>query len=191
VLGDAVTESVLGELADSVRTAARSQGYAVGWAEGRRAAAAAAEVAAKELAAAAAAAEARREETQRSAVAALGRAAEEVRGLLEELATRIEAQATDLAWQLTEVIVGREVSAAATADVVRRVLRVLPAGAVARVRLHPDHADADTVADLAARGVEIVTDDTLGPADALVEAHGAVVDLRIEEALARVREVLT
>ncbi|HEY9562838.1 MAG TPA: hypothetical protein VIR30_03615, partial [Nocardioides sp.] len=34
--GDAVTENTLAALADSTRDAARAQGYAVGWAEGRR-----------------------------------------------------------------------------------------------------------------------------------------------------------
>ena len=40
VLGDAVTETALAALADSSRAVARSQGYAVGWAQGRREAAA-------------------------------------------------------------------------------------------------------------------------------------------------------
>ncbi|MDQ2757752.1 MAG: hypothetical protein M3Y71_14525, partial [Actinomycetota bacterium] len=34
VRGDASTELLLGELADRTRTAARSQGFSVGWAEG-------------------------------------------------------------------------------------------------------------------------------------------------------------
>src|SRR5688572_17219799 len=42
VLGDLVTESVLGDIADRVRAAATAEGYAVGWAQGRRDAAAAA-----------------------------------------------------------------------------------------------------------------------------------------------------
>jgi hypothetical protein len=78
------------------------------------------------------------------------------------------------------------------ADVVARVLQVLPAAPVGRVRLHPSLVSAEAVRDLVARGLEIVPDSTLGPADALVEStDGAVVDLRIDEALGRVREVLS
>ncbi len=39
VLGDAVTEQVLAGLATNARRAASAQGYAVGWADGRREAA--------------------------------------------------------------------------------------------------------------------------------------------------------
>src|SRR4051794_29241221 len=50
VLGDAVTEETLSTLAESTRTAARSQGYAVGWAEGQRAAREQARIEAEEAA---------------------------------------------------------------------------------------------------------------------------------------------
>ncbi|HEY1134125.1 MAG TPA: hypothetical protein VGE77_06075, partial [Nocardioides sp.] len=40
VLGDPVTEELMDALATSTRAAAQSQGYAVGWAQGRRDAAA-------------------------------------------------------------------------------------------------------------------------------------------------------
>ena len=52
VVGDPVTEAVLGPLAERVRAAARAEGYAAGWAEGRRRAQEAAEQAAAERAAA-------------------------------------------------------------------------------------------------------------------------------------------
>lgn len=191
VLGDAVTESMLDGLAAKAQEAARAQGYAVGWAEGRRAAA---EQAAAEHATRAvqhAAAEERREAEHRAAVDALGRAAEQVRGLLGDLAAAIEEQATDLALALTVEIVGARAAAATAADVVVRVLQVLPPAPVGRVRLHPTLLASGAVQDLADRGLELVGDDRLGHADALVEApDGSVTDLRIDEALDRVREVL-
>lgn len=190
VLGDAVTESVLGGLAERTRAAARAQGYAVGWAEGRREAARQADAKAQLLGEQHAADEARRDAEHRAAVQALGQAAADVRALLGELAAAVEEQATDLAWALTEAIVGLEVESLTAADVVRRVLRVLPAAPVGTVRLHPDVAASTDAAELRDLGLEVVADPALGQADALVDAAGAVTDLRIAAALQRVREVL-
>lgn len=191
VLGDAVTESMLDGLAVKAQEAARAQGYAVGWAEGRRAAAE--QAAAEEATRVAhhAAAEDRREAEHRAAVDALGRAAEQVRGLLGDLAAAIEEQATDLALALTAEVLGARVASATAADVVVRVLQVLPPAPVGRVRLHPSLVASGAVQDLTERGLEVVADPSLGRADALVEApDGSVTDLRVGEAMARVREVL-
>ncbi|HJQ07390.1 MAG TPA: FliH/SctL family protein [Nocardioides sp.] len=190
VLGDAATETMLGGLAEQTREAAQAQGYAVGWAEGRRAAAAEALAVRDQVAAARAAEDDVRRQEHDAAVTALAQAAEQVRGLLGDLTATIEAQASELAWALTEELVGREVRSADTVDTVRRVLAVLPDGPVATVSLHPSVV-GDTVAqDLVARGVRVVADASLDRADALVEADGAVADLRIADALARLREVL-
>lgn len=190
VLGDAVTEGMLDGLAERTRAAARAQGYAVGWAEGRREAARQADEKAQALADQHAAEEARRDAEHRAAVQALGQAAAGVRTLLGELTAAVEEQATDLAWALTEAIVGLEVESLPAADVVRRVLRVLPAAPVGTVRLHPAVAASADVAELRDLGLQVAADASLGPADALVDADGAVTDLRISTALDRVREVL-
>lgn len=189
VLGDAVTESMLDGLATKAREAARAQGYAVGWAEGRRAAAEQAAAEEAERSARHQAAESRRQAEHDAAVTALGRAAEQVRGLLDDLAAAVEQQASDLACALTAEILGTHV---ASADVIVRVLQVLPVVPVGRVRLHPAVVPTEAARDLAARGVEVVADATLGRADALVESpDGSVTDLRIDTAMARVREVLS
>jgi flagellar assembly protein FliH len=192
VLGDRVTETMLDGLAEKARGAARAQGYAVGWAEGRRTAA---EEALREEAsrvAAHAAAETRRDAEHRAAVDALGRAAEQVRGLLDGLASAVEAQATELALALTAEVLGAHAVAATAPDVVARVLQVLPATPVGTVRLHPSVATGPAVRDLADRGLTVVPDPTLGRADALVESpDGSVTDLRVDEAMARIREVLS
>ncbi|GAA1540794.1 hypothetical protein [Nocardioides humi] len=192
VLGDEVTESLLDGIATQTRDAARAQGYAVGWAEGRRTAAERAAVEETERAAVHAEAEARREAEHRAALDALGRAAEEVRGLLDELARAVEDQAVDLAWSLTTTLIGAQVARLGPKDVVARVLQVLPPGAVGRVRLHPSAASSAAAQDLVDRGLEVVADPALGSVDALVEGvDGSVVDLRVREAMARVREVLS
>ncbi|MFD1251141.1 hypothetical protein ACFQ3F_25345 [Nocardioides ginsengisoli] len=190
VLGDGITESLLGGIAEEAREAARAQGYSVGWAEGRRAAA---EEAAVEQAARAtrdAEVEARRDAEHRAALAALGEAAERVRELLDDLAHAVEAQATDLAWSLTTTLLGLQVDRMGPQDVVTRVLQVLPPAPIGTVRLHPAVAASDAARDLVDRGLEVVADAALDSADAVVEgSDGSVVDLRIAEAMARVREV--
>lgn len=188
LLGDEVAESLLGRVAEEARAAAQAQGYSVGWAQGRRAAEAQAR--AREVADREAAAQAQRDAEHRAAVAALATAAAEVRGLLAELAGRVEEQATTLAWELTATLVGREVAVAEEADVVRRVLQTLPADGLATVRLHPSAAGSEAAAELREAGLSVVADHSLEAADALVECDGSVADLRISAALERVRQVL-
>ncbi|UMG94992.1 flagellar assembly protein FliH [Nocardioides sp. TF02-7] len=88
-------------------------------------------------------------------------------------------------------MLGHAVRAVTAPDVVRRVLDVLPATAVARVHLHPSVADDPAVGSLADRGLDVVADPALDRADALVDCDGSIVDLRVGEAMARVRDVLT
>ncbi len=191
VLGDRVTESMLDVLAEKTRSAARAQGYAVGWAEGRRTAAEQAVREDAERAAAHADAEARRAAEHREAIDALARAAEQVRATLDGLAAAIEEQACELAFALTAEVMGARVVSATGPEVVARVLQVLPGVPVGRVRLHPSAITGDAVQELTGRGLEVVADATLGRADALVESpDGSVTDLRVAEAMQRVREVL-
>jgi flagellar assembly protein FliH len=190
LLGDPVAESLLGEVATAARAAAEAQGYAVGWAQGRREAAAEARRTAAEVAARQAEAEARREAEHAEAMLALARAADEVHGLLGSMCARVEERATDLAWTLVEELVGREVSVVTSADVVRRVLRLLPPGILATVRMHPDIAAGAAAVELEELGLKVVADASLARADALVSYDGAVIDLRVGSALERVREAL-
>jgi flagellar assembly protein FliH len=190
VLGDTATESLLGELADRTRAAAQAQGYAVGWAEGRRAAATQADAETQRVVQARAAQDDVRRQEHADAMTALAMAAEQVRGLLGDLAAAIEAQASGLAWALTEELVAHELRSATSSDVVQRVLAVLPDSPVATVSLHPSVIGDAVAQDLVSRGVRVLSDPTLERSDALVEADGSVTDLRIGEALGRVREVL-
>lgn len=191
VLGDAVTEQTLSTLAESTRTAARSQGYSVGWAEGQRAAKEAAREAAELAEADRLNAEARREAEHRAAVATLELAAAEVHDAIAGVCARIEEQATEIAWAITQELVGRELAVADSADVVRRVLALLPSEPALRVRLSPaDAAGATEAGELSGRGVLVVADPMLHPGDALIEAQDHVLDLRTETALERVRAVL-
>lgn len=192
VLGDAVTEQTLATLAESTRAAARSQGYAIGWSQGRREATDAARLVAEETEQRQIADEARREAEHRTAVAALEAAAAELHRTVAAVCEKVEEQATGLAFELTRELVGHELSlggpgSMAGEHVVRRALGLLPDTSVVRLRLHPEVAS--TVTD-AGPHVSIVADPGLGPGDAIAEADDHVIDLRISSALDRLREVL-
>ncbi|GAA1436043.1 hypothetical protein GCM10009641_33790 [Mycobacterium cookii] len=171
---------------EPTRAAARAQGYAVGWAEGRRAAEAAVQAEAEELRRAAAADAERRDADNAAAVAALREAAAGARAVLAEACRRVDEQAAVLALELTRTLLGDVVPDPAA--VVGRVVGLLPEHPVATVRLHPDVAAV--AGDLRDLGVVVVADPTLGPADALAHAGDHAVDLRVDQALARLAEVL-
>lgn len=194
VLGDQITERALTRLADSTVQAARAQGYAVGWAEGRREAAALAATEAAELAAREAAAEQRRDDEHAVVLAALEQAAASLGASVTGLAEQLEEQALRLARELTTLLLGRELALATDpeADVVRRALVVLPDGGVpVTVRLHPAVHAAAASAALTDRGVTVVADSELDVHDAVVETDTTYVDLAVGTALARVLEVLS
>lgn len=192
VLGDPVTEAALGGLAERTHVAARSQGYAVGWAEGRREAlvrASEAEAAAEQRHSDE---EERREREHRAAIAALADAAAGLRTATREATARIADQATELAFELTRELVGHELSVAADpgAAVITRVLAALPDDSGATVRVAATTAASSTAGLLVEHGVRLVVDPHLGPGDAVVETDRAAVDLCVTSALERLREVL-
>jgi flagellar assembly protein FliH len=193
VLGDRITEETLSALAESTRNAARSQGYAVGWADGQRAAREQARIDAEAAEQARLQAEEEREREHRAAVAALELAAARIHDAVDGMSTRIEEQASTLAWDLTAELVGHELRSVTGPDVVRRALKLAPAEAIVKLHLHPDHVADLTPADLAEladHGVSVVNDPALPWGDALAETADHVIDLRVRTALDRVREVL-
>lgn len=191
VLGDAPSETVFDQLAERAWVAARSQGYAVGYSDGRRKAAATAAGVARELAAERAAADEQRQQEHAAAMSALRAAAEHLRELVSATCAGIEEQATGLALALTEELVGHELRTDAPADVVRRVLQVLPGGGVnVLVRLHPTTLGSAASGELSGEGVRLMADSTLGVHDAVVELADRVLRLDVGGALERVREVL-
>jgi flagellar assembly protein FliH len=194
VLGDSVTEAALSALAESTRTAARSQGYAVGWADGQRAAREQARADAALAEAARREAEEIRAREHSAAVSALELAAARLHDAVVSLSAAVEEQASGLAWELTRELVGRELRTVTGADVVRRALQLAPTEPVVRIHLHADQLADLSAADLAQlseRGVSAVADATLSWGDALVETYDHLFDLRVRTALDRVRGVLS
>ncbi|MEP9362252.1 FliH/SctL family protein [Nocardioides sp. CN2-186] len=192
VLGDQATEAVLGTLAERTRSAAQAQGYSVGWSEGHQAGLRRAAAEASVVAEATALREEARAAEHDAAVAALTAAAAALSDTIAEVAAHVGDQATDLAFELTRVLVGQElaISEDPGAGVVARVLAVLPQGPVSTVRLHPTAAASTAVARLAEYGVDVVADAGLDHHDAVIETATTAIDLRISEALDRLREVL-
>jgi flagellar assembly protein FliH len=193
ILGDEATEAVLGRLAERTRAAAQAQGYAVGWAEGHQAAL---RRGAEEAAIFAAEAERRelaREQEHQDLLATLRRSAAAVSGSATEVADRIAAQAAELALDVISTLLGHELAAVADpgAAVIARALAVLPEDPTTRVRLHPSVAASTASTDLLPHGVAVVADPTLEPHDVVVETDTTAIDLRISQALARLREALS
>ncbi len=188
VRGDDVTEQLLSTLAESTRQAARAQGYSVGWADGRRDAEASVREAAAETARRTAAEEVRREAEHAAALTALREAADQLVARVDDVCRTVDGQAAELALELTRELVGRAAPEAAS-HAVERVLGLLPDHPVVRVRFHP--AVAACAGALRDRGVVVLPDPDLGPADAVVEADEYVVDLRVGAALDRLRDVLS
>jgi flagellar assembly protein FliH len=193
VLGDAVTEQTLAGLAEQAEAAARAQGYARGWSEGRRAA----EQQAAEERTAVLAEERRsverREAEHRAAVAALVAAAARLDEAVAHVCEQVESEALELAAQLTEAVVGHELAVAASPGLhaVRRALALTQGEALVRVRVSADDHSPELAERAGLDGTAtVVADPTLMRGDAVVETVAGVVDARISSAVARVTELL-
>jgi flagellar assembly protein FliH len=173
--------------------AARSRGYAAGFAEGRRAAA---EEQARWLADAE---DARAAEGAEAAehVAVLARAlraaAVELREATVPVLGEAESTLVEAAFELATAVVGVALSdrIAAARAAVERVVAAADGGAVPVVRLNPADVEELRGAGLAPEDVRLVTDPSLTRGDAIGELPGGWLDARIGEALARAREVLS
>ena len=180
----------------AVGSAARSRGYAAGYADGRRAAAAEQErwLAAAEHARAAVAAQG--EARLADAVSTLPDAAVALREATRPVLADAQGALVEAAFDLAEAVVGAALTdeLAAARAAVSRVVDADVEGAVAVIRLHP--ADADLVNDLvepvhAARGMRVVADPSVARGDAIGEVPGGWLDARIGAALDRAKAVLS
>lgn len=197
VRGDEATEATLRGLAAQSREAARAQGFAAGWAEGRRGSVARTEEAHEAQVLAFDQQGRRVLAAQQSAADALGRAVLAFEQVAAARTAELTAQAVDLALEIAEAVLGRELAALddVAAEAVRRAAQVAPVDVPLTVRLHPqDLADLDEQAvsesTLRDRSVTWVADAGVARGDALVETGTGVVDAGIGTALQRVRGVL-
>jgi flagellar assembly protein FliH len=191
-----LTVPVLAETDDqhAAAEAARARGFASGYADGRREAAAeqATWLADAELARAAEADDAAR----RVAVLAqaLRTAAVELREATVPVLAEVEDTVVAAAFQLAEAVVGAVLSdrLAAARAAVARVFAEAPAGELTMIRLNPD--DMSLLRDAGAPdldAVAVVADASLAPGDAIGGLPGGWLDARVGAALDRAREALS
>jgi flagellar assembly protein FliH len=192
---DPLQRAGLDELSAVARQAARAEGYAVGWAQGRRAA----EEAAQREAAAAAVEQAeaakRSETAMLSALQALAAAADALEGRAVVPAAELSAAVVEGAFELAQTLLGRELTLATEPglDAIRRALVLLPENRPVTARLHPDDASVTRAALAAAelgREILVVADPGVEPGGAVVDCDATRVDAQLGPALERVREVL-
>lgn len=193
VLGDAVTEAILGGIAERSHQAARAQGYATGWAEGRRVAMTRAAEEAEAVRRAADTDRTRREAEHREALAALDAAVAQLEQRTVDAVEALAAQTVDVVLELTRAVLGRELATATDpgGDALRRAMALADPHVPVTVRLHP--ADLATLdpAVLDDPRVSVVGDPALSRGDAVAETEDTLVDATIAAAFERVREVLT
>ena len=183
---------------ERAKEAARTAGYAEGWAQGQRAAAVQALAAQQRAEAAEHAHDSRRAAALAQSVNALGRA---ITGLETQLMpTLAELQELVLAhaFELAEAIIGRQLSEpdGRGADALRRAMAAATEQGDVTVRLHPDDyrhlvgtaTDADY--NYQGRPVFLRPDPGLRPGDAVAETGSTTVDASIAAAVQRAREVL-
>jgi flagellar assembly protein FliH len=196
--GARFADPALEQAVAQVRGAARAEGYAVGWAEGLRAATEQVRTAERE-------ADRSRQtaaNTQTLAVRTALRAVDNAARSLEERAVTPAAELRDAVMQaaveLTETLLGRELAIAAEPgmDAVRRAMDLLPTGRPVTMRLNPVDASVVRVV-LAAmpagelgRDVLVVADPSVEPAGCVAECDAMRVDAQLSTALDRVRAVI-
>jgi flagellar assembly protein FliH len=177
---------------------ARTAGYAEGWAQGQRAAAAEAAVAAERALALEQAHEQRRAAALAQAVNALGRAVTGLEAQLMPTMTELQEAVLAHAFELAEAILGRAVDdpEGRGADALRRAMNAAPEHGAIVVSLHPDDyrelVGAATEADYNYEGrpVHLRPDPALQPGDAVAETGTTTVDASIAAAVHRAREAL-
>src|SRR5690349_10705044 len=162
------------QLLEDTKQQARTTGYAEGWSQGKREAAAAAEVAAARAHAAEEQHELRRAAALTHAVNALGRAVTELENQLMPTFTELQELVLSSAFELAEAIVGRNLhdDPERGRDALRRAMTAAPEHGDVTVRLHPDDyanlaGDAAGAFEYQGRRINLHADPGLRPGDAL------------------------
>lgn len=184
---------------EEARRGAAAQGYAAGWADGQRTAAA-------EVRAEAARQAAATEQNQRSQAEALLAGLQGLQAAVAQLENRMaepmaeaETALATAAVDLAEAILGRELALAADPglDAVRRALALAPANRPVVVRMNPVEADAvraifdSKSADFAiGREISVVPDPSVLAAGCVIECDATRIDAQLGPALQRVWAVL-
>lgn len=182
---EAPTTNPLEELAESLAEA-RKEAYRAGYEQARADLVSEAEAHHEELSS-----------RVESALSAMTAACAEVLGARAEAVEVVASDAAELAFELVEALLGRELelSASITYDALRRALALVPEGEALVIRVHPD--DLRTLQELVSSvsgsipsACSVVPDDQVEPGGCVVDAGPCRVDAQLAPALERVREVL-
>jgi flagellar assembly protein FliH len=183
---------------ERAKEAARTAGYAEGWAQGQREAALAAQAARDQATAAEQAYDARRAAELARSVNALGRAAQGLENSLLPTLEQLQELILSHALELAEAIIGRELTDSQDrgTDAMRRAISAAPEQGEITVRLHPDDyrnimgSALDAEYSYHGRPVHLRSDPGLRPGDAIAETGSTTVDASIATAIERAREAL-
>jgi flagellar assembly protein FliH len=125
---------------------------------------------------------------------ALMAAAAEVRSQRAEAVAQAEHEAVELAFELAETLLGREISLSPSLSIeaVKRAVALVPKGEDLVVRLHPDDAiSADQLRALVAdASVRVVHDPEVEAGACVVEAGPCRIDAQVGPALERARALI-
>ncbi|GAB7189400.1 hypothetical protein NUM3379_01060 [Kineococcus sp. NUM-3379] len=192
-----------------IRESARTSGFAEGWAQGMRAAAAQAaadhEAAQAAVRSAAEDHEVRRAAALRRATAAVQAAADALRAERDPTVAQLADTVLELACDLAGAVLDREVSllSSPVLEAVQRALRPLDATQPVTVRVHPDdlvvllgdgpvgEALKESGLDADAGLVSYVGDRTMQPGDAVARQGNTEVDASLRASVSRALEALT
>jgi flagellar assembly protein FliH len=195
-----LTGGVPAELLEEAQRQARAVGYAQGWAQGLREAAAGQAVLAEQARLERVAATEAQAAGVSSAVRAVLAAADQVRQTVVEVTDELSDRMLAAAIELAAVLLGQQLTdpqTAATA-VLRRVLPEVPDGQPVTIRLsQPDYdtltgpggAELMAAVEASAQGrISLECDPSLAPGDALARSAATSIDARLTTALSRLRE---
>jgi len=183
---------------ERAKQAARTTGYAEGWAQGRRVAAVEADAAAERARAVEQAHDQRRAAALASSINALGRAVTNLETQLMPTLHELQDAVLAHAFELAEAIVGRAMDdpEGRAVAALRRAMNAAPDQGDIVVSLHPDDfrslvgtaTDADY--NYEGRPVHLRPEPALRPGDAVAENGTTTVDASITAAVARARAAL-
>ena len=183
---------------ERAKQAARTAGYAEGWAQGQRAIALEAKAAADRSLAVEQAHDQRRGAVLAQSVNALGRAITNLEAELMPTMNQLQEAVLTHAFELAEAIIGRAVDdpEGRGADALRRAMNAAPEQGAIVVSLHPDDyrnlvgAASDGDYHYQGRPVHLRPDPGLQAGDAVAETGTTTVDASIAAAVQRAREAL-
>jgi flagellar assembly protein FliH len=129
---------------------------------------------------------------QASVLQALEGAVAQARKILESERPRLEHAAVELAFQIAQAVLARELKLAVSPglDAVRRAIAEAPETTGAVIRMNPVDVQALGDASQLGESLTVVPDPDVGAGGCILEVGAALVDARIEASLERVRKVL-